>query len=1303
MMFRFLNILNSMARSLFLSVSLLLCVVIVLFIIARQSIANVDNLRGNIESVLSETIGLSVTLGRLEGYWPRLLPVIDFSSVVITDADGLASVALQNVRAELDLFRSLRHFNLVWRELSVDDLAFFMVQDELGRWALSGFESGAQTDMQELLKPFLHSRLINLGRIEVEFRAHSGAVTHIEAATVRVENAQDFHRAEMSLLLSQQETPASFVFEGLGNPTDVESFSGRGYVKLENFDVSRSLARFGQSIFPTLLDDLAQFRAGLNSEIWIDVQPGGSVDFEGKLELAEIPLDWVADVPSIENFTANLVGWYTPRADWGMQLQELDFDWADADIEPLNLLFSKPLLTAPNHFDVSLNYVNLSLLSELVAKSNIVNDKTLNLIDKLQLQGELSALTYGYDDNGYFASAQVKGVDVAPMLGIPGIKDADGYIEFEGNKTLFHLEDQNGLSLFFPKVYKDYLNIEQATGTIYVENDAVAETTLVRSSVMQASFDAGEATFLFSVEQDKTLPKKPPATTLLIGAKDLDASHAEQYLPYKLPPPLLKWLHQANIKGSLNQFGLLQRIGPGTDELRTRTTQLFIDLSQGSIAFHPQWQTLNQVDAKLLVDDTLTSAQISTAKLGRAEVRNTDLKIGGYAKGEAKNSLLNLTGEIKSTLAGVADVLANSTLSRQFGVLRDWEYSGQIEADVDLVIPLSKISSIQPLKRYEVSSRLLKAGVAIPNTPIEVEQLYGQLNFSNEKGFFSPLIGGEFWDEPLQIEFFKQDSTQKLDIKTVVEPEKLKQLIDFPWEKLITGRIPLEGILAVESLMKIELEDHSNQNQSPVTLTLFSELIDNQILLPEPLAKRRGAERRLALKLHFDRGLSRLEGTLGDELVSDLRFSQSGLSGGLISYDKLISLPPEGQLLIGGHLTTTNFDNWMPFVDMFRRGGSQLGYSSEWKPRFNLSFDFLDFSGVRLSDVDSYLAIGPDAVNVSFNSDIADGELELSLSDSTISQLMLSRLNLPSLPTDEKSSLLSFDPRALQAMDFSVSQLFFDDNLWGSIDFQIRPQDKGTLFDNIRGELFGMKIGTPVSDSEASFFWGYDGEQFNSHFKGPIDVDNIGDLFAKAGLAAPIDSYFGRFLLDLQWAEKPWSFDSQNLMGSIDIQLSDGRFYNSPAGSSAVLKLVSLVNFANWLRRLRLDFSDVIGDDLEYTTLDGTVNFNQGNAQFLRPLNVKMPSGRMSMAGDFNLLEETADARLVATLPVASNLPWVVALLANVPAAAGVYLTSKLVSKQVDRLSSISYRIAGPWDDLEVTVDRMFAPQLEGSVDTGNP
>ncbi|MBT6027626.1 MAG: AsmA-like C-terminal region-containing protein, partial [Porticoccaceae bacterium] len=111
--------------------------------------------------------------------------------------------------------------------------------------------------------------------------------------------------------------------------------------------------------------------------------------------------------------------------------------------------------------------------------------------------------------------------------------------------------------------------------------------------------------------------------------------------------------------------------------------------------------------------------------------------------------------------------------------------------------------------------------------------------------------------------------------------------------------------------------------------------------------------------------------------------------------------------------------------------------------------------------------------------------------------------------------------------------------------------------------------------------------------------------------------------------------------------------------------------------------------------LQGTIYFDQGNAIFLDPLKMEMPSGRMSMAGTFNLIDETTEAQLVATLPVATNLPWVVALLGGIPAAAGVYITSKIVQKQVDRLSSISYELTGPWDDIDITVDEIFASELE--------
>jgi len=141
--------------------------------------------------------------------------------------------------------------------------------------------------------------------------------------------------------------------------------------------------------------------------------------------------------------------------------------------------------------------------------------------------------------------------------------------------------------------------------------------------------------------------------------------------------------------------------------------------------------------------------------------------------------------------------------------------------------------------------------------------------------------------------------------------------------------------------------------------------------------------------------------------------------------------------------------------------------------------------------------------------------------------------------------------------------------------------------------------------------------------------------------------------------------------------------------------LVGLLNFANWLRRLKLDFSDVVGKNLAYNELQGSFSFDQGVLALDSPLKMQMPSGRMTMAGEFNLIDETVEAQLVATLPVGTNLPWLAGFVGGLPAAVGVFVTSKLLEKQVDRLSSINYTLSGPWDDIQVSVNEIFAAELQ--------
>src|SRR5690606_7003173 len=139
-----------------------------------------------------------------------------------------------------------------------------------------------------------------------------------------------------------------------------------------------------------------------------------------------------------------------------------------------------------------------------------------------------------------------------------------------------------------------------------------------------------------------------------------------------------------------------------------------------------------------------------------------------------------------------------------------------------------------------------------------------------------------------------------------------------------------------------------------------------------------------------------------------------------------------------------------------------------------------------------------------------------------------------------------------------------------------------------------------------------------------------------------------------------------------------------------ILRLLSILNFDSLARRMRLDFSDLYKSGLAYDRIEGKVRFNQGTLVFADPLLVRTPSSGLQMAGTINLRDETINTRLVATLPVASNLTFFAALATGLPAAAGIYLVSKLFKKQVDQATSISYRITGDWDKPQMRFDRFF-------------
>ena len=1260
---------------------------VIFIVIGRQTITQLDELRPTVQSVLSDSIGMQVKLGELKGEWPRLKPIIDIEKIEIIAEDQTAALVLEQGRANLDVFSTLKYRTPIWRELMVDKLALTLIEDASGKWGLKGLAGNTETDLKIITDPIFYSRLISLKEVTVNLQFFSGKLLQVHGDNVQLENDTDFHRAELSLRIADQDVPVFALIEGQGDPADLESFHADGYLQLKDFNISKSLVTLIKPLLPELFANLAEFQANASGEIWIDFHPGGALDFEGNLAISEIPLDWLADVPPVENVSTEITGWFTPGLDWGTRLQSFDFSWSDADIDPLDLVFTQRLGSRWQDFDVSFNHLDLTVLADLLGQTRMPSNKILEIIDELQPQGSLGALTLGHAETGYYVQANLDGIEMKPYKGVPGVKGLNGYIELDETGGLFHIDDSDGFDVYFPLVYRDYISVKKALGTTYLDWQPDNKTLVVRSEPILTVIDAGTALIMYSVEQQLPSNGVAPVVSLVVGGRDIDAKYSSQYLPYKMPAALSSWLDTAVLSGNVKEFGILFHGGPPRLDRTAKTTQLLFDMENTNINYHPDWLGLRNIQTVVLADDGYVEGTANAGNVGGANIIEATAIYDTEVPPAQR--LLIVDSSITSEMSAAISILDQSPLKKNIGPLAGWETTGQAAIDMHLEIPLvSKAVRAKgnvPTGNYQLSAELADGSMAIPNTSIAVKQLAGSVTFSLQDGLQSQNMTGLFWDEPLTAKLYKTDGEQKLAFKTEFKPQSLTSLVDFPWPEVLSGMIPVDGLISLPAAA----------DKKPVTMQVVSQMQGVKVDLPQPLGKAASDLRTMDMTLHFNPEFNRMTGTFGDNLISDMSFSKGTITQGVVSYDRtnLVSTPNE--VLVAAYLPTTELAIWQPTIELFSRNSAKAVSPKLWKPVFDLKFDELELATFNLKDINAEIRLNPESTDIQFTSQLGDGMASLPTNDRLVPTINLSRLSLPKEMLQEKIGQEAIDPRLFLAANVSVDQLSVGDAEWGSIAFEVRPEVSGAAFNRIKGDLFGLQPGASDKEPATEFFWSFDGTNYGSRLLGPIGIGDIGDMFTAFNIGKVADSTSGKMTVDLFWQDKPWNITKDNISGDFQIFLKDGSFYKSSGGADAALKLVSLFNFANWLRRLQLDFSDVVGQNLAYNDLMGIIHFEDGVAQLQEPLKMKMPSGRMSMAGNFDLINETVDARLVATLPVATNLPWVVALLGGLPAAAGVYLTSKLVEKQVDRLSSISYKVAGPWDDIEVSVDSIFAAELK--------
>jgi uncharacterized protein YhdP len=277
----------------------------------------------------------------------------------------------------------------------------------------------------------------------------------------------------------------------------------------------------------------------------------------------------------------------------------------------------------------------------------------------------------------------------------------------------------------------------------------------------------------------------------------------------------------------------------------------------------------------------------------------------------------------------------------------------------------------------------------------------------------------------------------------------------------------------------------------------------------------------------------------------------------------------------------------------------------------------------------------------------------------------------------------------LPELDVTVGEIRHGDTLLGNLAFKLYSEGANIHAHDISGQITAMQI---RSSEPASLVW-QQGPAGHTAIDSRLYFADLGDTLEQLGYERIIETEDGSFQLALQWPGGPQNFALEQGQGSLLVDIGAGTFPEVSGGASGTLRVVSILNLTEIVQRLSL--SHMFESGVPFNKVDGEVIFNGGTIEVAK-MDVEGGASSFQFSGVSEVESRSLDGELVVTLPVASNLPWVAALAAGLPVAAGVYVLSKVFESQVNRLTSAVYIATGTWDDPEVKFDRVF-DDTEGS------
>lgn len=1247
-------------------VSVPLIVLALLVSLARHALPLVADYRLELEQAVSDALQVPVSIGRISAEWHGWSPKVLMQDIQL--GAGKQKLSLHQISALLDLKATLEAQQPKLGQLDFQGLSLKLSENAEGKWQVEGIGEGSSEplDVGEVLDVVQRIKSIDLLESHLVIHPWGKAEQSISHIAISVDSTQGQSQLHAIARLPDGKPIALNVVLDADPENWRDQLQAKVYLKLPASD-------WAAWIPANVLGDWRIDRLNAGAELWVDWRAQGLERASVVLQMPQVKAGHrQRPLTEFSNFNAQLHLQNSPTG-YQLQVDQLRFDQGKQHWSDLQLALEQQGARWQAH----LNRLEVAPWLQLVQQLLPLTADQQALLADLKPKGRLKDLRFVYDPEAQVAEQRFRYVSALEKVSfyahgwIPTIENVSGTVEGDLGQGLLTFNGQD-FGLHLTELFPDLWRYQTAQGQFGWRVDDQAITLI--APYLQLNGEEGKIAgdFLIRLLND---PAGEDYMDLRVGMTKGDARFAKRYLPTRsdaLSKDLVDWLTNS-IKGGKVEQGYFQYQGSLEDESpdEASSISLYLKLAEAHLDYQKGWPALQDGQGEVLVENTGTRVFLQQGRLLNSTVRNVQASIPSVPEDQASHLLLN--GEVQGTVADALSILKAAPIDAE-DVFNTWQGDGVLTAQLNLDIPL--VANQDP--KVVVDFVTQGATLVMANPDLRLEQLSGKFRYDSARGVSASSMEAKTLGGTVKARLVEAghagDPIGRIEAWGEVAIDRLTKWLG------LKARLPVAGQLPFELVLTLAEQD----SQLQISSSLKGLAID----LPAPFGKPASLIRdtHLRMTLHGQErrywiehaNLASLSFAAPPDRLNKGR-GELRLGGGLSHLPTTSGLRVYGKL---ASLDLAEWKNWLANSGLVgAEGGSSLGGATVLSS-VQLEIAKVTGFGMTVPDVNLELSRKPRSWVLDVRSPLVAGsvtrpDLQDSPLDINVQYVQLPENTMASTSTASTDPLQDIDPKSIPSMNLVVRKVLYGNESFGSWALKSRPQANGVLFQDVNVNLKGLRVEGDAGWSLTSGSW----------YKGVFKGRNLADILKAWGFAPSVTSERFQVRIDGRWPGSPAALDMKHFSGVLEPEFQSGEFVDlGPEG----LRVFGLLNFQAIGRRLRLDFNDLVGKGLNYDEVKGVLWADKGVYQTRSPLILSGPSTNLSLDGKLDMASDRIAANLRVTLPLTGNLPIAGAIVGAPVVGGAIWVVDKLLGNQVSRLTTVQYRIEGPWLSPEITFDQPF-------------